>query len=59
MATSSIFTTIRVTDKHSTEMMVDAMDAAKKVRDSASPMFAPAKELKGEDLRHFLEGRRS
>jgi hypothetical protein len=58
MATSSIFTTIRVTDKQSTELMVDAMDAAKKARSNGKPTAAPAKELKGESLRNFLEGKR-
>jgi hypothetical protein len=38
--------------------MVDAMDAAKRVRDNGKPTVASAKELKGEDLRRFLEGKK-
>ncbi|MDR1185809.1 MAG: hypothetical protein LBK67_13605 [Coriobacteriales bacterium] len=57
MATSSIFNTIRVSDKKTAQCLVDAMAVAEQAKANEKPEPVKAKELKGDDLRRFFEER--
>jgi hypothetical protein len=55
MATSSIFNTIRVSDKRTAQCLVDAMTAAEQAKADRKSEPVKAKELKGDDLRRFFK----
>ncbi|MDR1357870.1 MAG: hypothetical protein LBJ48_00740 [Coriobacteriales bacterium] len=55
MATSSIFSTIRVIDEKSAQRLVNAMIAAEEVKTNKESKPVAAQELKGKDLQNFFK----
>ncbi|MDR1015661.1 MAG: hypothetical protein LBL86_11900 [Coriobacteriales bacterium] len=55
MATSSIFSTIKVSDEKSAQRLLDAMIATEKAEANKRPRPIRAKELKGKDLQGFFK----
>ncbi|MDR1088007.1 MAG: hypothetical protein LBL23_01835 [Coriobacteriales bacterium] len=55
MATSSIFSTIRVIDEKSAQRLVNAMIAAEEAKTNKESKPVAAQELKGKDLQNFFK----